>query len=47
MTKVPIILKKIEKVSVPNKIGETRLSKKLKTKEHVIRDLYNLRKSFY
>lgn len=47
MDKLPIIINKIEKVASPDKIGETRQSKKLKTNKHLIRDLYNLRKSYY
>lgn len=47
MKKVPIILNKIEKTRIPEKIGETRENKKLQTKEHLIRDLYNLRKNYY
>lgn len=47
MNKVPIIINKIEKIASPDKIGETRQSKKLKTEKHLIRELYNLRKSYY
>lgn len=47
MNKIPIILNKIEKVAIVNTNSETRKSKKTDTKEHVIRELYNLRKSFY
>ena len=47
MNKVSIIIRKIEKVALKKNLSETRLSKKLKTEEHLIRDFYNLRKNYY
>lgn len=47
MSKVPAIINKITKVKLSNNNSEVRKSKKLMTDEHVIRDMYNLRKSFY
>lgn len=47
MSKVPVIINKISKTAISDKNGEVRKSKKLMTNEHVIRDMYNLRKSYY
>ena len=46
-SKVPIIIKKIEAHKITIKHMQTRVSRKMQTTEHVIRELTFNRKSFY
>jgi hypothetical protein len=45
--KLPIIIKKIEAIDKPSPILNYRESKKLQTEQHVIRDYYCNRKTYY